>query len=164
MQRIRSFPSRVELCHNLWLAEAFDLGVNDRGIDLADKDLGIELKCRYDKWKTAGYAVHSYQVRDFEEQNPGKNLFWAFVLYALSKQPKDIGMKEDVDKCITKKEAWFLPWDWIKQFPVSCPKTGPYIYVSRKKLPDQAEFSTFRKEGGTLYVHKDCPELVERLL
>jgi len=79
----RSFVTRGEIIHKIWLSGV--LGIPyfmNGGIDLADDYIGVELKCRYKKYHPT-FTVHSYQISEFEKENPGKELFWAFLLYDL---------------------------------------------------------------------------------
>ena len=164
MQKIRAFPAKIEFQHLWWLAEVLDLGMSDGGIDLGDHKLGVEMKCRYQKYQNSNYAVHAYQVDEFKNQNPNKELFWGFVLYGLSEEPKKIPKDADLDKFITHRSAWFFPWDWVRQFPIANPRTGPYRYVSSKAIRASGPFTEHTKGGGKLYLPKGCEALEQRLL
>ena len=135
----RAFTTRIEMYHRLWLSRLLDLTPHfNGGIDLYDDKVGIELKCRYQKWNH-GFAVDARQISKFEEENNEKELFWAFLFYDLKNPPRRIKNK-DIGSHISDREVWFLPWDWIKPFPVSEPKTGPYVYIHRTDFPNSGYF------------------------
>ena len=157
----RSFTTRGEISHRTWLSNILQVPYNmNGGIDLADDSVGIELKCRYQIYPPT-FTIHEYQISRFKEENPDQKLFWAFLLYDLALQPKRIG-RHNIGKLVTSRDVWFFDWDWVKQFPVSRPKTGPYVYVKRSFFPEDNHFHRFVKKGGTLYVPKDSA-LEERL-
>lgn len=109
------------------------------GIDLYDPDLGIgvEVKSRYVKY-TNKFAVALYQADDFRKDNPSAELYWAFVLYDLKKEPSRID--DNADDYIFGRKVFFTDWDFVRRFPVSDVKTGPFIYVPA---------STFASIGST---------------
>ncbi|MBW3011936.1 hypothetical protein KY311_02020 [Candidatus Woesearchaeota archaeon] len=147
--------------HRIWLSSLLNVPVSyNGGIDLADNDVGIELKCRYEIYNHS-FAVHEYQIEQFQKENPGKHLFWAFLIYGLKMSPKRIG-NHNIGRLIQKREVWFIDWDWVRQFPVSYPKTGPYVYVKEENFPDRKTMKRFSKKGGTLYLPDNCV-LEERL-
>lgn len=150
----REFRSRIDYCHREWLSNILGIKLStNSGIDLIDEEIGIELKSRYDFWHST-FAVHYYQVDQFKDENQDKELFWAFLIYGLKIPPRKIKSR-DVDQIVTNRNVWFFPWDWIKQFDVWYPKTGPYIYVHKKDFPPNNKFRRFRRKGGVLYVPQD---------
>ena len=143
------------MVHKKWLSSVLNMpySSNGFGIDFLDDRLGIELKCRYDRY-TPNFAVHEYQVDHFLEKNPGRELFWAFLVYGLTKTPSDIRGR-DIGKFVSSRHVWFLEWDWVRQFPVSYPETGPYRYVhANKDFPPEEEFTRLEEQGGILYLPK----------
>ena len=151
----RRFTTKGELCHRKWLSSILDIPFRTNGgIDLANEDIGIELKCRYKKYNHQ-FTVHEYQLNRFQEENPGKKLYWAFLLYDLKKQPDRIGNANCIENAVSNREVWFFEWNWIKQFPVSHPKTGPYVYIKEKFFPPPEYLDKFEAKGGTLYLPKN---------
>ncbi len=159
----RALMTLSEQCHRTWLSNVFNIHREPRlgGIDLADRELGIELKCRYDRW-SPHFTIHAYQRRQFREQNVGARLFWAFLLYGLNKPAEKI-RGSDIAPYVSQRDCWILPWQWVGQFPVWYPKTGPYIYVSKKDFPTNGYFKEMDVEGGRLYVPRNESVLEERL-
>ena len=173
----RAFTTKVEMYHRLWLGNLLTLNLHfSGGIDLYDDAIGVELKCRYQRWNHS-FAVGARQISRFQEDNQGKELFWAFLFYDLENPPRRI-RRRDIGKHIFEREVWLLPWDWIKQFPISTPKTGPYVYVHRKDFPGLDYFtpldSRLEVEGTVpsqkpkvidylIYVPKGYSSLEERL-
>lgn len=148
--RSRSFTTLAEICHREWLCDI--LGMKHTisgGIDLYDDVSGIELKCRYTIYAHT-FTVAEYQIDEFRTANPDKKLFWAFLLYDLAKSPRRIG-KRSIEKNVTKRTIWFYDWDWVRQFPVADPETGPYVYV-KDRFFNKNNHRRFRRNGGTLYV------------
>ncbi len=142
----RAFTTNVENWHRRWLGSLFSLtSSTNGGIDLYDDTIGVELKSRYTKYNHS-FAVHAKQTELFLEENPTKKLYWAFLLYDLSRSPAEIGSQFDIESYVTKREVWFTSWDWIRQFPIHNPKTGPYQYISIKKLPAEDEVYTRKDE------------------
>ncbi len=125
--------SKFEVIHRKWAGEIFHIPyVKKTGIDLVDEEIGVEVKCRLWKWDNS-YTIHEYQVGGFEEDNPNKELYWMFIRYDMSKDFDKIKKKDKLEDLITKRTVVALEWDWIKQFPVSYPKTGPYRLGAKGK-------------------------------
>lgn len=162
----RAFTTFIGTCHEEWLSKIFDVPRTDSSgkIDLANDILGIESKARYVKW-CHRYAVAAYQFPLFRRQNPTQDLYWAFILYNLVKEPRKIKKSEDLEPLVSKREAWFFDWDWIKQFPISRKrKTGRYRYPPIKVIREQQEgFREITIDKNTLYVPRDTP-LEKRLV
>ncbi len=149
------FKNLIETSHLNWLSNILKIDYTSRnGIDLVDDYIGIELKSRYLFY---GYrlAIHSYQVNQFREDNHGKSLFWCILFYDLSKKPNNI-KKEEVSSSITRRDAYFLEWDWVRKFPISDKaKTGPYIYVGMKDFPERSTFKHLTLEKGSVYAPRN---------
>ena len=160
----RIFINYIEICHKSWLGEFLNIPVQIKtGIDLLDDKLGIELKNRYQKYSKS-FAVHAYQVDLFKKDNPDIELSWGLLLYDLQKEPPMFEDNDDFEQEVTSRNIWFIEWDWIYQFPVQNPKTGPYRYASLSKSPSKSEFEEFQVNGATtINVHKKCPVLLERI-
>lgn len=159
----RALTTLSEQCHRAWLSEVFHIPRDATlgGIDLADGKVGIELKCRYDRW-SPHFTIHAYQRRQFREENVGAKLYWAFLLYGLHTPAEKI-RGSDITPYVSQRDCWLLPWSWVGQFPVSHPKTGPYIYVGKKDFPPNGYFIQKNVEGGRLYLPHHEPLLEERL-
>lgn len=158
----RSFTTICAMYHAQWLADQLGLTRTNgsRGIDTADNETGVELKNRMRTWYPS-WTIHAYQIKQFPKENKGKDLFWGFLLYDLTKTVPRIRHR-DFPQVITDREIWLMPWAWVEKFPVHHPETGPYVYVRQKHLPDQTYFAQFQKPRGTLYVPKGS-SLEERL-
>lgn len=159
----RAFTTLSELCHREWLSDVLKIprDPGPAGIDLVDGHIGVEMKCRYDRWSPI-FTIHAYQRKHFRQQNPGVTLYWAFLLYGLSKFPEKI-KDADLNLYISRRDCWFLPWSFVGQFPIWSPKTGPYIYVNKKAIPSDNAFIIRDVNGGRLYLPKDARILEERL-
>ena len=146
------FKNVVENCHLKWLSSVLSLKINTKdGIDLSNETIGVELKSKYSIYSKR-FAIHSYQVDKFREQNPDKVLFWCLLCYGLSKKPIEI-KKEALEDLLTIREAWFLEWDWVRQFPISTkPKTGPYIYVGIRDFSDKLNFHNVYRNKSSLHI------------
>ena len=154
----RVFTNVVEWHHLEWLQRILKLhhphDINvESGIDLLDESTGIELKSRLQTY-SKNFAVHAYQIDEYRAQLPNHSLYWAFLFYDLTKPVKEIEV-EEVPKTVKSREAWFLDWNWIRQFPISGAKTGPYVYVHKRNFPPVDNFVKMKEKGGTLYVPKD---------
>ena len=152
----RAFTTLVEICHRGWVSTATGIPVSSRnGVDLLDHEVGIELKGRLRTY-SEHIAVHNYQVNQFPREHPDRELYWGFLFYELSKPVERIWLYErDLNKFITDREVWFLPWNWIRQFRVHRPETGPYRYVSKKRFPPEKKFERVDCSGGRLYLPRD---------
>lgn len=118
-----------------WLGTKLGLKYNTAGgIDLCDDECGVEVKTRYDAWAPK-FVIHSYQIDAFPRENEGKKLYWAFILYSLRRPPSEIDV-DKVRKSITRREVWIAEWEWVRRFPVARCKTGPYVYIHKRNLPD----------------------------
>jgi hypothetical protein len=160
----RALTTISEGCHRSWLSEVLHVPRDPTagGIDLADGRLGIELKCRYRRWDPR-WTVHDYQRMHFRRQNPGVSLYWAFLLYGLSVDPRRLRTSKQLADAVTERECWILPWAWVGQFPLFQPKTGPYRYVPQKDIPNGSYFKKHEVTGGKLYLPRGHSQLEERL-
>jgi hypothetical protein len=149
----RSFTTLSEKTHRIWLSNALNIPTTDgSGVDLLSDNFGVELKSRYSVHRNT-FVVHHYQIDEFRTDNPDVNLYWAFLLYDMSTPPSAIRGK-NVDPYITHRTTWLFEWDWVKQYPVSRPKTGPYIYIHSRYFDDNTTFSPMNAENGKIYVPK----------
>jgi len=160
----RAFTTVGERSHKLWLERVFGIEyTRGPGIDFFDDRIAVELKCRDKTW-AHNWAVHHYQIKDFEERYKGIELFWAFLLYQLNERPVSIrGNRKSVEPFVDHRELYLFNWDWIKQFPVSYPKTGPYVYVHKSDFPDESNFARVESEGSVIFLPKNTL-LEERVL
>lgn len=154
----RVFTSLVETYHLQWLESTLQpAGINqhnqDVGIDLTGPGVGIELKSRLQKY-SPNFAVHAYQIDTYPALLPNHTLYWAFLVYDLQK-PIDAIQPEEIPTVITNREVWFLDWNWIRQFPTSNAKTGPYVYVHKNQFPLSDHFSTMEENGGILHIPRN---------
>jgi hypothetical protein len=148
----RAFTTKIEQHHRRWLSETIHVPVPENtGIDLADEDVGIELKSKY-KLYTLNYAIHAYQIHRFQEENEGKQLFWGFLSYDLRKPVEKIYSKENLANVVFDVEILFMEWDFVKQFPVASPPTGPYVYVHSNRFPARENFKILFRNNAKLYV------------
>ncbi len=125
-------------------------GDRHNGLDLSNGTVGVELKSRWRKYGFQ-YAVAGEQVDAFPAAHPNLELWWAFLLYDITGTPTDIEWGDDIEPFVSYREVWFMKWDWVRRFPVSDPKTGPYRYVSGSSFP--ANLETFVYDGITFH----CP-------
>jgi len=146
----RRFTCVAEQYHLAYLAQRLQLAQTAKfGIDLSDDRIGIELKSRLNLY-TPNFAVHEYQVEHFREELPHHTLFWAFMTYTLDTPISEM-REQEIERQISSRETWILPWDWIRQFPIAAAKTGPYIYVHHKYFPKHDECITLEEKGSKLH-------------
>ena len=144
-----------------WLGKVLEIPTSrNGGIDLVDDKYGVEIKSRLNTYPQ-NFAVHSYQISQFEEENPNQTLYWAFLIYGLSKPVKKI-KTHNVERLISERKVWLLEWDWIKKLPICDPKTGPYVYIHKKDFID-TKFRRYEASNGILYLPINTP-LEERLI
>lgn len=149
----RRFTSVAEQYHLTYLAQRLGLSQTAKfGIDLVGDMIGIELKSRLNLY-TPNFAVHEYQVDHFRRELPAHDLFWAFMTYKLHDSIAVI-KEQEIERQIHSRETWILPWDWIRQFPISPAKTGPYIYVHHKYFPNSEECVTIQEKESILHFPK----------
>jgi hypothetical protein len=162
----RAFTTISAAYHQLWISGVLKLPhiIENGGIDCYDENTGVELKTRLRKWNPT-WTIDANQISMYPQQNPGKELYWAFILYGLKKPISGIRGK-DLPQVFMDRSAWLMPWEWVRKFPVWNPKTGPYVYVHQKDLPDNTYFSMFagasKGQTGVLYVPKNS-SLEDRL-
>ncbi|MDP2749405.1 MAG: hypothetical protein Q8O89_01070 [Nanoarchaeota archaeon] len=152
----RTFMNYIERCNVNWLGKLLNMRHTENGgIDLYDHDTGIELKCRYEKCHQT-FTVAADQPTKFKEENPGKNLYWAFMIYDISKSPSSVKTTETekIEKLIKQRDIWFFSWKHVNQFPVANPKTGPFIYIHKKDFPGNNEFDAIEVNKAKLYIPK----------
>ena len=154
MRSKRNF-NQSELSHRQWTAQRFGLQyAPNAGIDIFDDEFGIELKCRHQP-NHPTFTIHAYQINDFPEAYPEKELFWGFLVYSLSKTPAKI-KGVDITKLVIDRQLWIFEWDWVKQFPVSEAKTGHFVYVKREFFPPNDEFNVHTGNQGNIYLPHGC--------
>ena len=157
----QEFKTRIDHPHKVWLGGHLGITVNGYlDIDLHDDRLAVEIKSRYDRYRSV-FTIHHYQYVQYPGIHEGKELYWAFLLYGLRNQTGAISLS-DIETCARNRRAWFLPWDFVKGFKVSNPKTGPYIYVNKKSF-ENLPFTEHKVQGGKLYLPPNAPELEKRL-
>jgi len=153
----RRFTTVIEQTHKKWLGYVLGMetSTGEGGIDLVDEEFGIELKSRLKTWKH-GWAVDARQVDKFPLSYPTQELYWAFLIYGLNKEPSRIreGTK-DLSRYVTDREIRFLPWDFIQQFKVTNPRTGPYRHVTRTRFPREDYFIERKIGSNVLFVPRD---------
>ena len=154
--------SKFEVINRDWASKTFHVPILEKtGIDLIDDEIGIEVKCRLWKYDNS-YTIHEYQVKEFEENNPSKELYWMFLRYDISKDFNKIKKKDKLEELVTKKTVVALPWDWIKQFPVTYPKTGPYRMGARGKNFPINDLQKYEIGNDLIYLPKNS--LIEEKL
>jgi hypothetical protein len=127
-ETFKGFSERV---NRKWLARKLRMHTDNRGgIDIVNDQFGIELKtCRNnEKW-----SVHSDKYDLYKEQNPNRELYWAFMRYDMSLPVAKFNGKR-LSQYIRCREIWFMPWDWILCRPKHTPITGPYRYVYKSSV------------------------------
>ena len=149
------FRPEIETCHRHWLSSILGIPTNgNSGIDLLShtnrdhsafysQGLAIEIKC---KMRGSGRRViiDPEQRRLYPLLYPGRDFYWAILLYKMAKPVKSVNQKESLEDLIKEREIWCLPWKWMDQFPISTPKeSGPYLYVLGSKIPDPSTMTTF---------------------
>lgn len=166
----RTFTGEIERYHKRWLANALWVPGNGHlGVDLlsptyvCEQDpqathsdgFAIELKSKM-KGYPRNFAVNADQVNDFPKEDPTMEFYWAFMFYSFSKKVKDTKKAEDLEALVTEREVWCIPWNWIRQFPISKPqRSGPFRYVPGHRLPKGNKITTFLEEKGKIYVPKN---------
>jgi len=150
----RTFQTRIGTVHVEWLTTIVGGSQQKNGIDIITPTFGIEVKSKCDFYSHQ-WAVHEYQYHYFEQQNSDRELYWAFVFYRLSGTPNKLRNQYDLEPFVKEREIWILPWDYVEQFPVSYPRTGPYRYVKKRELPvDDMRTITVDKKN-TIYIPPD---------
>ncbi|HLD05745.1 MAG TPA: hypothetical protein VJG90_08550 [Candidatus Nanoarchaeia archaeon] len=161
------FKNVISAYHAYRFSRMFGLNVaGNNGIDLLGKDLGIELKCRSDRWHLT-WPVHYEQVDKFPSQQPDKTLYWAFLLYNFRTPVSTLDPGTPLHHLglyVRNPQVWFLPWDWIRPFPVSRTPKASYIYVHRGDLPPSLDFQSVTRNEYQLHLPKglDLERLVQR--
>ncbi|HTZ41669.1 MAG TPA: hypothetical protein VMC07_00470 [Candidatus Omnitrophota bacterium] len=150
-----SFKTISEGHNKRWLSPKIGIPAQfGGGIDFLDDFFAIELKGGNKSYHDS-FAVHSYQIGGFKRAYPGREFFWAFLLYDTTKPICDMTESENIAKFMVDRDVWFLEWDWIRQFPVHYAPTGPYVYPKKKDFPADNYFRKIKVQGGRLYVPND---------
>ncbi|MBS3162796.1 hypothetical protein J4467_02625 [Candidatus Woesearchaeota archaeon] len=156
-------PSRtkntiIESSHRHWLKRVLGMRTNGQvGIDVFDREWGIELKCKLlgpGKYQTA-ISVADYQVREFPRDSFDRTLLWAFLYYKFSHPLEKLGDRKNYTHYVTERNIYFQPWNFIDQFPTSKGKLETWRYVRRRTVLEQ-EYEPIEVKGGTLHIPRDC--------
>ncbi len=165
-----SFKSRIADCHGRWLEKVIGIPYvgragNGGGIDLLSDKIGIELKCRLRKYSCI-WACDENDKISFEERHQDIALYWAFLLYEISRGVQDLRKIRNLDRFVVSRECWFLPWKWIEIFPVYSPeKSGPFRYANARYFPPAEEFEEkCISSGERIFVPKEDKEIFINLM
>ncbi|MFA6461325.1 MAG: hypothetical protein WCV90_03590 [Candidatus Woesearchaeota archaeon] len=153
------FRTRIERPNKHFLASFLGMvpSTGRGGIDLLSDDFGIELKCRYLKYIGNSYACCENEYQTFPERYPGREFYWAFLLYDLSKPPTEIEKRRvNLESYITHRTVKFVPWNFVAPLPVSYPEhSGPFRYVRPRSLPSDDQFTIIEHGKSKLYLPKN---------
>ena len=125
----------------MWLAGELRLWPQQRGIDLAGDDCAVEMKTCWKKYNPK-FTIHNYQVNDFLRDNPGKELFWAFLYYDVRATRNGWAPRD--------RETWIVPWEFAASLPVRITPHESYRYVRGLRFP--YAFTAFQRRGGVIHV------------
>ena len=154
----RRFTTKVEITHKSYLAHLLGMTPSrGTGIYLLSEEIGIELKCRYSKYIKHNYACCENEYQNFPGRYPNRELYLAFLIYGLSREPKEIPKERlNLEPYVTERIVKFVQWDFIANIPVSSPKkSGPFRYVSISSLPSDGDFNLFEEGKTRLYIPKE---------
>ena len=156
MKRIRSsdgFKTRIANCHGVWLESVLGIPYLGRahGIDFANEDTAMELKCRL-KCYSDIWACDENDRIQFEKEQEGKKMYWAFLLYSLDKRVPSLSRTQNLEPHVTGRDCWIVEWNVIHNFPVHSPLySGPFRYA-KEHLLDKKGFSLIEDKKGRVYV------------
>lgn len=116
----RTFNSLFPKYNESWAANVLNMPLNKRnGPDLVNEERAVEIKFKlryenkyYDKcWRVLEHQLN-YQ-KDYPE------FYWGFGFYGLSKEVKDISVKDfsNISKLVKKRELYLIKGDWVNNFP-----------------------------------------------
>lgn len=151
--------SLIGLYNCIWLSQTLCIprGEINEGIDLIDSKnskLGVELKSKDRHYRPRNFAVKNPQVREYPRKNQGSTLYWAFMLYSTEKRPAEVKPRDNLDEMLFDRETWFLPWEWIRKYPIRRGEGEDYRYPPLRDFPKNGYFRTQEVEGGVLHVPK----------
>lgn len=105
------FKNVIQHAHHRWLGKILRVESDGHfGIDLVAPNLGIEVKARHRDYESHGWALAAYQYNDFPQVMPSADLYWAFILYTLTKSIATLKPREAVQTLVRRREVWFRPW------------------------------------------------------
>ena len=158
------FKNAIQYVHHQWLGKLLQLDADGKyGIDLLGATVGVEVKARHRDYAGHGWALAAYQCQDFREAHPTLDLYWAFILYDMSRSIAELPARDrHLARRIRQREVWFRPWEWAEHLPESNPRTGPYKYAHRAQVLANQNDTSIVVTGGTVHVPKGC-YLEERL-
>ena len=149
--KARSFTTKIDVVHQRWAEEKLGLEPQGGGIDLLANGFGFELKSRLVPGESSAFPLHYYQVDDFPAAHPEKRLYWMLIYYTMSKKVKQVRNKDLEDSnLVTWRDIHFVPWDYVRQFKVWKPKTGPYLYFHKHEIPEAKIIKKIK--GAKLYL------------
>jgi len=171
----RSFTTRIERHHKLWLCDALHLKPSTNGgIDMAGGNFRGELKAKLRK-ASQSFSVATYQVNDFEKANRemgfmGRNvgkqceelvLFFAFLYYDFNYSIDKLHDDEELGQYINNREAWLVPWEWVKG-KLRPEEDRKYLCVTSNEIKRSFNFAFHPRPGGLIYASQDS--VLERRL
>ena len=137
---VQRFKNHIGRVHELELSRILDVPMNEEvgGIDLIDNRMAVEVKsCLIDsrssnfKKRYAKWTLFDYQLTwDQEYDVP---LYCAVGTYELDSSVSSIRTTNlnRLEKHVTKREFWVVPWDWTMKFPIRVGKHHSYRYLRK---------------------------------
>jgi hypothetical protein len=161
----KSFTTRIGHTHGDWLERV--TGVNHVGrngvIDLLNEDFAVEVKSQLVQYSST-WACNANTIEMYKSRYVRKDMSWAFVRYDLSKSVQSLKINKDLEPFVTSREVWFMPFDWIYQFPISFPEhSGPFRYANEKGFPEKLVSVTL-SDKDILHFHPDCSNLLKKVV
>jgi hypothetical protein len=162
--KARRFNSLTPSVNERWASKVLGMGLNGHnGPDLVNDRCIIECKftLTYDGENNyhISWTVSEHQM-DYDKQNGEKNAYWGLGTYRLVKPVKKITQadSQNLEKLVTERELWIVPWGWMQQFQPSRSSGSTYNsqwdnilrYPKPRFLPEVWETHKVRK--GKIYL------------
>ena len=150
------YKNCIQWVHHKWLGKLLRLESDGKyGIDLSDNAIGIEVKARHRTYAHQGWTLAAHQYDNFPRDNPTLELYWAFILYDLTKPIAELPFPDPhLSRRVRQREIWMQPWSFADAIPVANPKTGPYKYARPSRVIEANNYRTKKVRGGTLHLPK----------
>ena len=164
----KKLSNYVGVTNEIWAGALLELArQRHKAIDLVGETIGVEVKSKYKHGESNKWTIHEREYSTYPVSNPGRNLFWMFVTYDLDVSLDELQGKlaETMERHVTEREAWFLPWHFAAGLVVHKTEKDVYRYASVDEVCAGTAFEPVQAGKAILYVpaHSSIEEHVAKL-
>lgn len=158
--KCRRFNGYMPRVNEIWSSEVLNVPLNSgRGPDLEDDEKVLEVKFTLENPSDGKPTSWTVQEHQMAYGSLGKPAFWALGFYRMdcSVASVRVAQLDRLNDFVSRRSLWIVPWDWMKQFPVSVSRgrtdysewNNPLRYPKTRCIPQVR--SAYSVKGGVVY-------------